>query len=329
MTRAARHGCLYLALFVLVTACRPADRPAESPVGDDPAARIVTLAPHLAELAYSAGAGEKLVGAVEFSDFPPPVRSLPRVGNAFRADYETIAALKPDLVLAWGSGNPPETLQRLRALGLRVVVLEPGELADIATHIAEIGALAGTPAAANRAADDYRERLAALQAGAAGLAPVGVFVQLSERPYVTVTDRNFIGQSLQLCGGRNVFGNLSGLTATVSLEAIVEAAPDVIIASDMGGEGASPLAGWSKWRDLPAVRRGNLFTVDADLLSRPSARILDGAAQLCALLNRARRASSAGAAAARLPEHLAATVAAGENAREHEEQVGQAVEIAQ
>jgi iron complex transport system substrate-binding protein len=251
------------------------------------------------------------------------------VGNAFRADYETITALEPDLVLAWGSGNPPETLQRLRGLGLRVVVLEPGKLADIATHIAEIGALAGTSAAAGRAADAYRARLAALQAGAAGLAPVSVFVQLSERPYMTVTDRNFIGQSLQLCGGRNVFGNLSGLTATVSLEAIVEAAPDVIIASDMGGEGASPLAGWNKWRDLPAVRRGNLFTVDADLLSRPSARILDGAAQLCALLNRARRAPSAGAAAARLPEHLAAPVAAGENAREHEEQVGQAVEIAQ
>jgi iron complex transport system substrate-binding protein len=329
VTRVARHGGLGLALFVLVTACRPSDRPAQPPVGDAPAERIVTLAPHLAELAYSAGAGEKLVGAVEFSDFPPPVRSLPRVGNAFRVDYETIAALRPDLVLAWGSGNPPETLQRLRELGLRVVALEPGELADIATHIAEIGALAGTSAAAGRAADAFRARLAALQADAADLAPVRVFVQLSERPYVTVTDHNFIGQSLQLCGGRNVFGNLSGLTATVSLEAIVEAAPDVIVASDMGGEGTAPLEGWNKWRDLPAVRRGNLFTVDADLLSRPSARILDGAVQLCALLNRARGAPSAGAAAARLPEHLAAAVAAGENAREHEEQVGQAVEIAQ
>jgi iron complex transport system substrate-binding protein len=267
-------------------ACRPAPPPALPAAAV--AQRIVTLSPHLAELVYSAGAGARLVGVVEFSDFPPPVRDLPRVGDAFRVDYEAVTALGPDLILAWASGNPPETLERLRALGFRVVALEPAQLSDIGTQIAEIGRLAGTEAVAEKAAGRFAARLAALRAGAKEAVPVSVFAQLSERPYFTVTDRHFLGQGLRLCGGRNVFGSLPGLTAIVSLEAILEAAPEVIVASDMAGSGASPLAGWARWTDLPAVKRGRLYTLNADLLSRPSARILDGVAGLCDILEAAR-----------------------------------------
>lgn len=275
-------------LATLITACQPAAPPALPPRPPAAASRIVTLSPHLAELAYTAGAGDRLVGVVEFSDFPPPVAHLPRVGDAFRVDYEAVAALKPDLILAWTSGNPPQTVQRLRDLGFRVVTLEPADLSDIGTQVAEIGALAGTAAAANVAAGQFESRLAALRASAQGAATLSVFVQLSERPYFTVTDRHFLGQGLRLCGGRNVFGGLPGLTAIVALESILDAAPDVIVASDMGGTGGPPLAGWARWKNLPAVKRGNLYALNADLLSRPSARILDGVASLCAILDEAR-----------------------------------------
>ena len=283
-----------------IAACHPAPPPALPPSAPAAASRIVTLSPHLAELAYSAGAGDRLVGVVEFSDFPPPVAKLPRVGDAFRVDYEAVAALKPDLILAWTSGNPPETVQRLRDLGFRVVSLEPAGLADIGAEVAEIGALAGTAPAANVAAAQFESRLAALRAGAQGAAPLTVFVQLSERPYFTVTDQHFLGQGLRLCGGRNVFGTLPGLTAIVALESILEAAPAVIIASDMGATGDSPLAGWARWKNLPAVKRGNLYALNADLLSRPSMRILDGVAGLCAILDEARSkgASPVGGASA-------------------------------
>jgi iron complex transport system substrate-binding protein len=287
----SRHviGSLCLTLMAgIIAACHPATPTAPTPSAAVAARRIVTLSPHLAELAYSAGAGDWLVGVVEFSDFPPPVAKLPRVGDAFRVDYEAVAALKPDLILAWTSGNPPETVQRLRDLGFRVVSLEPADLADIGAEVAEIGALAGTAPVANAAAAQFASRLAALRAAAQGAAPLNVFVQLSERPYFTVTDRHFIGQGLQLCGGRNVFGTLPGLTAIVALESILEAAPDVIVASDMGGTGEWTLAGWARWKDLPAVKRGNLYALNADLLSRPSARILDGVAGLCGILDEAR-----------------------------------------
>jgi iron complex transport system substrate-binding protein len=267
-------------------ACQPAIPPA--PPAGVPAQRIVTLSPHLAELAYSAGAGNRLVGVVEFSDFPPPVPSLARVGDAFRVDYEAVAALEPDLILAWASGNPPETLERLRALGFRVVALEPVRLSDIGQQIAQIGQLAGTAAVADEAAKRFALRLTALQAHAEHAAPLSVFVQLSADPYFTVTDRHFLGQGLRLCGGRNVFGSLPGLTAVVSLESIIEAAPEVIVASDMGGTGPSPLAGWARWTNLPAVKRGQLHALNADLLSRPSERILDGIDRLCAILQEAR-----------------------------------------
>jgi iron complex transport system substrate-binding protein len=240
---------------------------------------------------HSAGAGERLVGVVEFSDFPPAVRELPRVGNAFRVDYEAVAALKPDVIIGWGSGNPPESLQRLRDLGFRVVVLEPAELGDIGTQIAEIGALAGSRAVASESATRFRTRLESLRAASRGATPVNVFLQLSARPYFTVTDRHFIGQGLRLCGGRNIFGDLPGLTAIVSLEAIIEAEPQAIIASDMGGNADDPLDAWRKWRDLAAVKNERLYLLDADLLSRPSERILDGVERMCGLLSQARQAA--------------------------------------
>ncbi|MCK6372036.1 MAG: cobalamin-binding protein [Gammaproteobacteria bacterium] len=282
---AAGRGVFLAAVLPLATACspggpQPADLAAAAPVQ-----RIVTLSPHLAELVFTAGAGGRLVGVVEFSDFPPEARRLPRIGDAFRVDYEAIAALRPELVLAWTSGNPPETLQRLQELGFRVVALEPARLDDIGVHIEQIGDLAGSGEAARQAARRYRVRLEQLRARAAEATPQSVFIQLAERPYFTVTDQHFLGQAVRLCGGQNIFGDLPGLTAIVSKESIIEAAPAVIIASDMGGAARLPLEAWQAWQGLPAVRNGRLYTLDADLLSRPSVRILDGIEQLCRLLD--------------------------------------------
>lgn len=275
------HACpaLRIALLLLLAVAGAAASAAEAP-----AKRIVTLAPHLAELVHAAGAGDHLVGVVEFSDFPPPVSALPKVGDAFRVDYEAVLALEPDLVLAWSSGNPPEVLARLRALGFRVHTFEAAHLEDIGTHLAAIGALAGTPAVADRAAAGFARRLAQLRALPVSAVRPRVFVQLTESPYFTVTDRHFIGQGLQICGATNVFGDLPGLTAVVSLESIIEAAPQVIIVSDMGPATQRMLDEWQRWKALPAVRGGRLYSIDADLLSRPAGRILDGVEALCTVL---------------------------------------------
>jgi iron complex transport system substrate-binding protein len=288
-----------LAAAAFATACNPPVVPTDAATNAPAAARrIITLAPHLAELVYSAGAGDRLIGVVEYTDYPPAARRLPRVGDAFRVDYEAIADLHPDLLLAWGSGNPAPAIERLRSLGYRVVALEPVDLGDIAGHIVRIGELAGTRGQADAAAAAFRERLAALRQRGVDVPPVRVFVQLSERPFFTVTARHFLGQGLKLCGGENIFADLPGLTAVVSLEAVIDAAPEAIIASDMGnsaGDGSGQLGGWREWKRVPAVRDGRLFLLDADLLSRPSVRILDGIERLCGMLESTRQPISAAA----------------------------------
>lgn len=254
-----------------------------------PARRIVTLAPHLAELAWAAGAGDRLVGTVAWSDRPEPVRRLPRVGDAFRVDYEAIVALRPDLVLGWPSGNSVAALERLRGLGLRVEALEPGTLDDVGRQIAAIGRLAGTEPVAAVAAAGWAAGLGALRARYRAAPPLRVFYQVSAEPLVTVTGTHFIGQAVALCGGRNVFADLPGLAPVVGREAVVAARPEVIVISALADGAAGDGAAWRRFDTLPAVARGHLPVVDPALLSVPGPRLLDGIAALCAALDAARR----------------------------------------
>ncbi len=252
--------------------------------------RIITLAPHLTELVYAAGAGDRLVGVVAFSDFPPAAARLPRIGDAFRIDYEAVAGLQPDLVLGWGSGTPAGSLERLRQLGYRVVTLQAPLLDDIGQQLLVIGRLARTETTARAASDAYRDRLAGLRRSQSESLPVRVFYQLYETPLFTVTGKHAIGQAIELCGGINIFAELAEPVPAVSVEAVLEAAPELILASKIGeGEASAALSRWQAWPNLPAVQLGNLFLVDADLISRPSTRILDGITELCVTMDEARR----------------------------------------
>jgi len=254
------------------------------------AQRIVTLSPHLTELAYTAGAGEKLVGVVDFSDYPAAARVLPRVGDAFRIDYERIAGLSPDLIIGWRSGNPPAVLDRLRDLGYRVETLDAAHLDDVAEALVAIGKWAGTADTAQRMAAKYRRNLAAIRRRFLGALPVTVFYQVSAQPFFTVSRRQVIGEAIELCGGRNIFGGLEEPSPAVSLEAILTAAPQAILIGSTpsltGDPHYRPVL--RRWDALPAVRMGNIFVLDADLLARADTRILQGVQRMCEALDTAR-----------------------------------------
>jgi iron complex transport system substrate-binding protein len=254
---------------------------------DRPAARVVSLAPHLTELMFAAGAGSRLVGVVRDSDFPPEARAIEQIGDAIGVDYERVLMLQPDLVLAWGSGNRISIVERLRSLGLSVLVLEPRRLEDIGRHLRLLGSLTGTDETARRAADAYDARLAALRAGARG-APVDVMFELWHHPIMTVNGEHMVSDVLRTCGGRNVFGDLPQLAAEVSLEQVLVRDPEAIV---VGSE--APGAGIADWRGYPylrAVADGRVFQVPADLITRQTPRILDAAAQICGDLDRVRAA---------------------------------------
>ena len=253
-----------------------------------PAKRIVTLAPHAAESLYAAGAGDRLVGTVDYSDYPPEAKRVPRVGGYSRIDLEAVAALKPDLVLAWESGNNMTQVGKLRALGLTVYVSQPNTIEHVADQVQRLGQLAGTEATASAAADAFRKRLAAIRAANASKPKVRVFYQIWKTPLMTVGGPQIISDAIKLCGGENVFGHLKQMAPNVTVEAVLEADPEAIVATGMGDAKPEWLHDWDKWTRMTAVRRGNLFHINPDIMQRHTPRILDGTEQLCAHLDVAR-----------------------------------------
>ena len=252
-----------------------------------PAARIVTLAPHLAEIVFAAGAGEKLVGAVRFSDFPVAAQRPPRVGDAASIDIEGILLLQPDLVLAWKSGNRPGDVARLERLGLRVYVTEPLRLADVPRLIRAVGALAGTTQPARSAAQAFESRIAALRAQFARRPPLRVFYEIWHRPLLTVNGSHMINDVIALCGGINVFSDAPQLTPSVSLESVLAARPDAIIG---GGSGVTAQQFAAQWRaqGVGALKDVPVIYVTPDQIQRATPRIADGARTICEGLERIR-----------------------------------------
>lgn len=253
-----------------------------------PAKRIVALAPHIAESLYAAGAGDRLVGTVDYSDYPPEAKKLPRVGGYSRVDLEAVAALKPDLVLAWESGNNMPQVDKLKGLGLTVYVAQPNKMENVADQLVRLGQLAGTETVANATAERFRKRLESLRAANAGKPKVRVFYQIWKTPLMTVGGPQIISDAISLCGGINVFGHLGKMAPTVSVEAVLEADPEAIVATGMGDAKPEWLHDWDKWTRMTAVKRDNLFHINPDIMQRHTPRILDGAEKLCAHLDVAR-----------------------------------------
>lgn len=253
-----------------------------------PAQRIVSLAPSITETFFAAGAGGQLVGAVNYSDYPPAAKNLPRVGRYDSIDAEAIAALRPDLVVMWQSGNPPGTLGRLEKLGLKVFVNEPRRLEDMPATLERFGLLAGKSAEGAAAADAFRKRLSTLRDKYQGRPPVRVFYQIWNSPMMTVNGAHLISDVLRLCGGQNIFADLPALAPTVGLEAVLAADPEAIVASGMDSHRPAWLDDWQRWPKLKAVHQGNLFFIPSDIINRHAPRILDGAEQLCGDLEKVR-----------------------------------------
>ena len=253
-----------------------------------PAKRIVSLAPHITEMLFAAGAGNQVVGAVQYSDYPDAARKIARVGGYTSVDMEKVAALKPDLVVAWKSGNRGAHLDKLRALGIPVFINEPRRIDDVARSIAQLGKLAGTDSAGEAAAQAFRKRHAALAAKYSARPPVRIFYEAWNRPLMTINGEHLISDVIRLCGGDNVFAKLPMLAPTIDAEAVLAAMPEVIVASGMGEGRPEWLDDWRKWTKLPAVAQGNLFFIPPDQIQRHTPRILDGAERLCGQLDEAR-----------------------------------------
>ena len=255
-----------------------------------PAQRIVSLAPHLTELLFSAGAGAQVVGAVAYSDHPDAARRIPRVGDSAQLDLERIVALRPDLLVVWQHGNSAQQLAQLSRLGIPVYAGESRRFDGIAATLRRLGRLAGTGAVAEVRAQAFEHDVAALRERYAGRTPLRVFYQIWHRPLMTVNGEHLISEALALCGAHNVFAALAPLTPTLGEEAVIAADPDAIVTGSVDPAGPDNLDGWRRLRSLRATRGGHLIVVDPDKLHRQSDRVIDGARELCEKLDAVRRA---------------------------------------
>jgi len=250
-----------------------------------PAQRIVSLAPHATELLFAAGAGNQMVGVSEYSDFPAAAKQLPSVGGSGQLDIERIASLKPDLIVAWSSGNNRRQLARLRKLGLTVFESEPRNFEAIADSLERLGALVGRDEGRLHA-QQFRQQVQTLEQHYAGRSPVTVFYQIWSAPLMTLNDAHIVSQAIRLCGGVNVFGQLKPLVPTISREAVLTANPDVIIVSDEKGNG---LERWRSFKRMQAVASGNLMTIDGGIMNRAGPRVIEATRTLCEQIDDARK----------------------------------------
>lgn len=287
-------GCVIAFVFVLLPAAGAVAQAVQVVDGRgmvvrlaQPARRMITLTPHLTELAFAAGAGERLAGVARFSDYPDAARRLPVVSDAGQFDTELLLALKPDLVLAWKYGTPAAVVTRLESVGLPVFVAESARLEDVARGIEAIATLAGTLPAGAQARDAYSAGLNALRARRHGGAPVRVFYEIWPQPLMTVNGAHIISDVLALCGGINVFATLPPLTPEVSREALIAARPEVVL----GGSSAEKAAGFAaRWAGFPPpLNTIPAHHVEPDLIQRATPRLLEGARRVCAHLDAARR----------------------------------------
>ena len=261
-------------------------RHADAAEATAPAKRIVSLAPHLTELAFAAGAGERIVATVAYSDHPPAARNIPRIGDAYRVDFERLLALAPDVVLVWDSGTPTQTIDRIRALKLRVLTLTTHRLADVANVVRTIGEVAGTAAVASPVAADFEREIDSMREQYRGRRQVRVFLQIGQRPLYTVNGAHIMSEIVTLCGGRNVFEDLPALAPSVGVEAVLAANPEVIIATDDTVHDA--MSEWGKWTSIDAVRVRNIYTLPSDDIARATTRLTVGTTTICRALDKAR-----------------------------------------
>lgn len=259
---------------------------------DSPAQRIISLSPHITEMLFSIGAGDAIVGVVEYSDYPEAARKLPRVGRHNSLDLERIISLHPDIVIAWQSGNPIHQVEQLRKLGLKVYYSEPRHLESIAATLRQFGILTGKVEQSEAAADRFMQRYHKLLQDYRNRKPVTVFYQTWDQPLMTLNGEHIVNEVIELCGGKNIFADLHILSPTVTKEAVIAANPQVIVATSIvdstGTELPQALSQWQQWPSIPAVQYGNLFVIHPDIIHRYTLRILEGVETLCGFLQQAR-----------------------------------------
>jgi iron complex transport system substrate-binding protein len=252
-----------------------------------PAQRVIAMAPHVTELLFAAGAGDKIVGAVTYSDYPEAAKKIPRVGDNRLIDMERVAAMKPDLIVIWMHGGFERQIEGLRRLGIPLFHSEPTKLEGIAENVERLGQLMGTEAVANPAAAEIRQQFSAMAKQYSNRPPVRLFYQVWDKPLYTLSGKSIVSDSIHLCGGVNIFADQKVTAPIISMEAVLQENPEAIFGTSEKDYGSVDL--WKPYGTLQAVKNNNLFRLQGDLLNRAGPRMVAGTKVLCEKIEEARQ----------------------------------------
>ncbi|AZD10803.1 Vitamin B12 ABC transporter, B12-binding component BtuF [Pseudomonas chlororaphis] len=242
--------------------------------------RVVSLAPSLSEIVVELDSADLLVGVLDAGERPPQLHNLPSVGRYGQLDMERLLSLKPDLLLLWPGSVGPAQREQLARLGIPTLVAEPHSLDQLIAQIETIAARLGRPQRGLVRATELRQQLAELRRRYARSQPLLVFYQVWDQPLYTVGGGQIISDALSVCGARNVFADLPLPAPQVSVEAVLQRNPEVILASTQ-----AQLDAWKAWPQLKAVAQGRLLLISDKGLERPSGQMIAATAKLCEWLD--------------------------------------------
>ena len=266
-----------------VTLTDEAGREVRVPEGSQ---RIVSLAPSITEILFALGAGPRVVGVTQYSNYPPEAARLPKVGSYVNLSLEKILALRPDLVIGIRDGNPKAVIDRLAELGVPCYIVDPTSLDGVITTVGNIGRTVGREEAADQIAGQMASRIREVERRVAGLARPRVFYQIGVEPIVSAGQGTFPNILIEAAGGKNVAGAMAAYPQ-LNVEQVLVARPEIIIVTSMTREYdfERVKSFWGRWPDLPAVAAARIYVVDSDLMDRPSPRIVDGLETLARLIH--------------------------------------------
>ena len=238
--------------------------------------RAVSLAPNLTENIFAIGAGERLVGVTTFCNYPPEAEKIRKIGDTMTPNMETIIALKPEIVFVSTASQIESFTKILERQNITVFVTNPTDLEGVYRNLYQLGEIFGTEDETRRKIDEMRRRVADVEARTATAADVKVFVQISREPLFTIGRDSFLTEILSRAGGASVTASEPTAYPRFSKETAFVSQPEAIILSE-SEDNPEPN---EVFKDSPAVKNRRIFKVDADLLSRPSPRIVDALEQI-------------------------------------------------
>lgn len=238
--------------------------------------RAVSLAPNLTENIFAVGAGDKLVGVTTFCNYPPQAEKIQKVSDTQTPNMETIIALKPDVVFVSTASQLENFTRILDRQNIAVYVTNPKTLEDVFKNLKTFGDLFGTSERAEKLVEDLQKRVAAVDEKVKGKQAVKVFVQIDKNSLYTVGKESFITNLIERAGGESLTKTVATAYPKISKETALALDPGAIILS----ESPNNLEPNEVFKNSNAVKNGKVFKINADIISRPSPRLVDALEQI-------------------------------------------------